>query len=231
MPAGSIAAFWGVALLLIVVPGADWAFTIGAGVRGRSVVPAVGGLVLGYAGMTVVVAAGLGALVAENPGALTALTTVGGGYLMWHGARTLAAPSTPALAATTTTTTMTTTTATTTTADPAVTAASAAEPLARSAWATFARGVGVSGLNPKGLLIFVALLPQFTSPDSAWPPAAQMSALGLVFVLTCAVFYLALGTLARTVLEPRPVAARAVSRLSGAGMASIGAVLIIERLT
>ena len=95
MPVGSLVAFWGVALLLIVVPGADWAFTISAGLRGRSVVPAVGGLVLGYTGMTVVVAAGVGALVTGNPRALTALTVAGGGYLMWHGARTLAAPSAP----------------------------------------------------------------------------------------------------------------------------------------
>src|SRR5437879_1942809 len=140
MPAGSIVAFWGVALLLIVVPGADWAFTISAGLRGRSVLPAVGGLVLGYAGMTVVVAAGVGALVAENPKALTALTVVGGGYLMWHGTRTLTSPSAPV---------------------------AAPEAPARTAWATLAQGVGVSGLNPKGLLIFVALLPQFTGPHRA----------------------------------------------------------------
>jgi threonine/homoserine/homoserine lactone efflux protein len=95
MPVASIVAFWGVALLLIIVPGADWAFTISAGLRGRSVVPAVGGLVLGYAGMTVVVAAGVGAVVAHNPDALTALTVLGGGYLMWHGVRTVISPTSP----------------------------------------------------------------------------------------------------------------------------------------
>lgn len=207
MPVGSLIAFWGVALLLIVVPGADWAFTIGAGLRGRSVVPAVGGLVLGYTGMTVVVAAGVGALVAGSPRALTVLTVVGGAYLMWHGARTLAAPSTPGIEPTDT------------------------EPRTETGWATVAHGIGVSGLNPKGLLIFVALLPQFTSPGRDWPPAVQMSALGLVFVLTCAAFYLALGSMARTVLHARPAAARAVGRLSGAGMIVVGAVLIIDRLT
>ena len=61
MAIGSIFAFWAVALLLIVVPGADWAFTISAGLRGRSVVPAVGGLVIGYSAITLVVAAGVGA--------------------------------------------------------------------------------------------------------------------------------------------------------------------------
>lgn len=226
MPVGSLVAFWGVALLLIVVPGADWAFTIGAGLRGRSVIPAVGGLVLGYTGMTVVVAAGVGALVAGNPRALTALAVAGGGYLMWHGARTLAGPAAPPAPDAA---------PDAPSADPGSSTAGAGDgvPTARgdSGWGTLARGVGVSGLNPKGLLIFVALLPQFAGPGRAWPPAVQMGALGLVFVLTCAAFYLALGSMARTVLHARPGAARAVSRLSGAGMIVIGAALIIDRLT
>ena len=67
MTASSVVAFWAVALLLIIVPGADWAFVLSAGLRGRTVLPAVGGIVLGYAGVTVVVAAGVGALVA-GPG-------------------------------------------------------------------------------------------------------------------------------------------------------------------
>ena len=203
MPAGSLVAFFGVALLLIVVPGADWAFTISAGLRGRSVLPAVGGLVIGYAGMTVVVAAGVGALVAQNP-ALTVLSVVGGCYLVWHGARTFASPSAPVVAT---------------------------DAPARTAWTTLAQGIGVSGLNPKGLLIFVALLPQFANADRDWPLAVQLAALGLVFVVTCAAFYLVLGSVARTILQARPAAARAVSRLSGAGMILVGASLIVDRLT
>lgn len=78
MAASSVAAFWVVAFLLIIVPGADWAFTISAGLRGGSAVPAVGGLVAGYLAMTVVVAAGVGALVARSPALLTALTAAGG---------------------------------------------------------------------------------------------------------------------------------------------------------
>src|ERR1700709_1963566 len=89
MSVNAVFAFWGVALLLIVVPGADWAFTIGAGVQQRAVVPAVGGLVIGYALMTAVVAAGVGALVAGSPAALTALSVIGGAYLMWARASTL----------------------------------------------------------------------------------------------------------------------------------------------
>ena len=75
MAASAVLAFWAVALLLIVVPGPDWAFILGAG---RAVVPAVGGLVAGYLVLTAAVAAGVGALVAGSPVILTALTVVGG---------------------------------------------------------------------------------------------------------------------------------------------------------
>src|SRR5438034_1081446 len=90
---GSIAASWAVSSLLIMVPGADWAFTISAGLGGHSVVQAVGGIVLGYAAMTIAVAAGVGTLVARAPALLTALTIAGGLYLIWHGATTFARPS------------------------------------------------------------------------------------------------------------------------------------------
>jgi threonine/homoserine/homoserine lactone efflux protein len=209
MAAGSVLAFWGVALLLIIVPGADWAFILGPGLRGRTVLPAVSGIVLGYAGMALVVAAGVGALVARSPAFLTGLTIAGGLYLMWHGAKTLAGPSAPG--------------------DHAGAPARASRgTLARG---TLARGIGVSALNPKGLLIFLALLPQFTDPRGNWPPAAQLGVLGLVFVASCAVFYLGLGSVARRVLGSRPAAARAISRLSGAAMIVVGALLLADRLT
>src|SRR5712664_724612 len=162
MAASSVLSFWAVALLLIAVPGADWAFTISAGLRGHSVYPAVSGLIVGYAAVTLVVAAGIGALVAGSPPFLTGLTLVGGLYLMWHGAMTIAYPSAPDTPA----------------SGPAGTD-----------WNTFLRGIGVSGLNPKGLLIFLALLPQFTDPHGTWPIAGQIGVLGLAFMATCALFY------------------------------------------
>ncbi len=188
---------------MIMVPGADWAFTISAGLRGHSILAAVSGLVLGYAAMTIVVAAGVGALVARSPAFLTGLTIAGGLYLMWHGARALARPSAPGT--------------------PAGAPASTTR-------ATLVKGVGVSGLNPKGLLVFLALLPQFTNPHWSWPLAVQLGVLGLAFTVTCAVFYLCLGSSARKILHARPAAARAVTRFSGAAMIVIGALLLTERL-
>lgn len=202
MAASSVAAFWGVAMLLIIVPGADWAFTISAGLRGHSAVPAVSGLMLGYAGLTVIVAAGVGALVARSPALLTGLTVVGGLYLIWHGAMTFARPAVPAIL----------------NAPPSTNRA------------ILARGVGVSALNPKGLLVFLALLPQFASPRGTWPLAAQLALLGLVFMLSVAVFYLCLGSFARRILQTRPAAAIAVTRVSGAAMIVIGALLVVQRV-
>ncbi|MFD4001970.1 hypothetical protein [Streptomyces rubiginosohelvolus] len=46
----------------------------------------------------------------------------------------------------------------------------------------------------------------------------------------CAVVYVRVGVLARTVLSTRPSAARTVTRLSGAMMIAIGAFLLVERL-
>lgn len=205
MAVSSVAAFWATALLLIVVPGADWAFIIGAALRDRVVVPAVAGLVIGYAGVTAVVVAGVGALIARSPLLLTGLTLAGGLYLMWLGGTALARPATPPL--------------------------HAAEPAGSgSGRSALGKGIGVSGLNPKGLLIFFALLPQFTDPDGSWPVAGQLAVLGVVFTVNCAVFYGALGTCARLALRTRPSTARVISRISGAAMILVGALLIIERL-
>ncbi|WP_019608089.1 LysE family translocator [Nocardiopsis sp. CNS-639] len=199
----SVAAFWTVSVLLILVPGADWAYTISAGLRDRSVLPAVSGLLLGYVALTGVVAGGVAALVASTPAVLTGLTLAGAVYLVWLGAATLARPAVPG-------------------------AGGAAVP---SSWSSrVLTGTGVSGLNPKALLLFLALLPQFTDPAGGWPMAAQIGTLGLVHTASCGAVYLCVGVLARTVLGTRPAAARAVSRFSGAAMIVIGVGLLAERL-
>jgi threonine/homoserine/homoserine lactone efflux protein len=210
MAVSSIAAFWAVAALLIAVPGADWAYVIGAVTGGRPVLLAVGGLVIGYAAMTVAVAAGMGALIAGTPAALTAVTVAGGLYLILLGLRASTRPSGPAIQA----------------------ALPEAEPgpAAGGGRATLVRGIGVSGLNPKGLLLFLALLPQFTSPRGGWPLTVQLAVLGLVFTVTCALFYLGMGSLIRRILAAWPGVARVISRVSGAAMIVIGLLLLAERL-
>jgi threonine/homoserine/homoserine lactone efflux protein len=91
-------------------------------------------------------------------------------------------------------------------------------------------GIGVSGLNPKGLLVFLALLPQFTNPRAGWPLTVQLAVLGLVFTVTCGLFYLSMGSLIRRVLAAWPGVARVITRVSGAAMIVIGLLLLVERL-
>lgn len=230
MAASSITAFWAVALLLIIVPGADWAYVIGTVLGDRSVLLAVSGIVLGYAGMTVVVAAGVGGIVARNPASLTALTIAGGLYLIWLGARTVTRPTARAITADGT---PSGTGAGSGTGSGSVSASGTGNGSVSASGtgrATLAKGIGVSGLNPKGLLVFLAILPQFTSPRGSWPLTVQLAVLGLVFTITCAAFYLCIGSFAGQLLRARPGAARVITRFSGTAMIVIGALLLAERL-
>lgn len=204
MDTTTLAAFLAVDLLLVFTPGADWAYAITAGVRGRSVVPAVAGLVAGYAGYTLLAVAGLVVIVANSAALLTALTVAGAGYLVWLGCGVLR--------------------------QPAVLTASEDE-VGCSRLRIMLKGAGISGLNPKALLLYFSLFPQFIDPAGGWPVATQTGLLGTLHMTACAVVYLAVGVLARTVLKTRPTAARAVTRVSGALMIAIGGGLLAQRLT
>jgi threonine/homoserine/homoserine lactone efflux protein len=202
MAVGAVATFWAVSFLLVITPGADWAYAIAAGLRHRTVLPAVGGLLAGHLAATAVVTVGVAALVARSPLLLTALTVAGAVYLVWLGIGTLARRSAPR----------------------------AATEQASVSWAReAAKGAGVSGLNPKVFLLFLALLPQFTDPDADWPLAMQIAVLGLLHVANCAVVYTGVGTGARLVLRARPAAARVMSRFSGTAMIVIGVLLLAEK--
>jgi threonine/homoserine/homoserine lactone efflux protein len=205
MDTTTLAAFLAVDLLLVFTPGADWAYAITAGLRGRSVVPAVAGLVAGYAGYTLLAVAGLVVIVANSATLLTALTVAGAGYLVWLGCGVLRQPA-------------------------ALTASEGEGEVGSSRLRIMVRGAGTSGLNPKALLLYFSLFPQFIDPAGGWPVATQTGLLGTLHMAACAVVYLAVGVLARTVLKTRPTAARAVTRVSGAMMIAIGGFLLAERL-
>lgn len=203
MMLGTLLAFWAVSILFVITPGVDWAYAISAGMRERAVPPAVGGLLLGHLAATIVVAAGVGALVASIPTALTMLTVAGAVYLLWLGVGMIVHPPAP----------------------------SAGTDQASGPWTQWlTKGVCVSGLNPKVLLLFLALLPQFTDPTSRWPIPTQVLTLGLVHILSCGVVYLFVGYGSQAVLRSRPRAAQAVSRCSGVAMIVIAVVLLVERL-
>lgn len=205
MPIGSVLGFSGLSLLLVLTPGADWAYMIRAGLRGRTVLPSLAGLLGGHLALTGLVAAGIAAVVARRPEVLTVLTAVGAVYLLVLGATTLLRPAGPAVAA--------------------VDGGGGGSGLG-----DLVRGAGVSGLNPKALLLFLALLPQFTDPAAPVPVGGQILLLGLVHVLGCALVYTGVGVGARAVLAARPAAARVVSRVAGVAMVTFGAVLLASQL-
>jgi threonine/homoserine/homoserine lactone efflux protein len=206
MTVSSVAAFWSLSFLLVLIPGADWSYAISAGLRHRTIVPAVGGLLTGYLLLAAVVAAGVAALVARSPHLLTGLTLAGAAYLVWLGIRMIfVSPSGPLHTGT--------------------------EQIMSGSWVRDAvKGLGISAFNPKGLLLFLALLPQFTDSNSPWPIPLQIVALGLTHTASCAVVYTAVGSGARHVLRARPSAARVVTWFSGAAMIVIGVTLLIERV-
>jgi len=193
----------GVSLLLAVTPGADWAYVIATVLRRGPAAPAIGGILIGHAGHCLAVMAGMAGIVAAKPGVLSALTVAGAAYLVWLGAVTVHGPA-------------------------AVEAV--ADAPARSARRTFIAGAGASGLNPKVLLLFLALLPQFTDRSGALSLPLQIGVLGATHILICAVVYTAVATLARTILRTRPGIARGVNRASGIAMMAIGMALFVERL-
>ena len=198
-----LAAFWVVSFLFIITPGADWAYAISAGMRGRLVTPAVAGLLSGHLLATVIVAAGVGGLVSRNPMILTVLTLAGALYLLWLGVGMFRHPPVPESGV-----------------------GQASDSWSRCAW----KGLCVSGLNPKVLLLFLALLPQFTDPLSTWSIPTQIFALGALHAFSCGVIYLLVGFGAKAVLQTRPSAAKNVSRVSGVAMVIIAAVLLTEQV-
>lgn len=143
-----IASFWLVSFLLIITPGADWAYTISAGINGRRVIPAVAGLMSGHLLATLIVVAGIGVLIAGHPLALSTITLLGAGYLMWLGIAVLRHPPTPG-----------------------------SQQYSADSWNRWAiKGLCISGLNPKVFLLFLALLPQFTDPQGLVSGPADVGA-------------------------------------------------------
>lgn len=198
-----LAAFWAVSFLFVMTPGVDWAYAISAGTRGKVVIPAVVGLLLGHFIATIVVAAGIGALVVSNPMAITVIVFIGALYLFWIGINLILNPSKP----------------------------SASEDQKSDSWRIWlTKGTFVSGLNPKVFLLFLALLPQFTDPTASWSISTQIVILGLIHIFSSAIVYLLVGFGSQAVLKSRPVAAQMVSKASGILMIIIAFLLLNEQI-
>ena len=200
---GMVVAFWGVSMLFIMSPGADWSYAISAGIHKR-VLPSVTGLLFGHVLATLIVAAGLGLVLAQHPQALMALSLLGAAYLAWMGWQMFRQPAAP----------------------------SAGEQMDDTHWGQWCwKGLCVSGLNPKVLLLFLALLPQFIRPNQDSSITVQILALGLVHIISCAAVYFAVGFASQAVLSARPKAAWVVGKVSGVMMVGIALLIAVEQLS
>ena len=206
-------ACWGMMTLMVVVPGPDWAYIISAGMQERTLAPSLAGILVGYLAAVAAVAVGVGAAVAALPWVLVGLTFAAATYLAL---KVLRHPPVVAGEATVS----------------SLEGGSGGGAAAASdrPWLRLVQGAGVSGLNPKGLLVLVVLLPQFTDAASAWPIPVQLAVLGLIFVASCALVYSVVGVSARAVLRARPSAMRILSRVSGAAMVVLAVWLVAEQV-
>lgn len=197
-----VLAFWAVCLLFIVIPGADWAYVISAGINGKMVIPAIIGMLLGHFTVVVFVAVGIGALITGTPVVLTLLTIVGACYLFWLGISLVMTPTTPITAMDN-------------------------EPMKKATWVL--KGFGISGLNPKVFLLLLTLLPQFVDTNGSWSLSIQLLILGFMHIISCGVIYLLVGYGAKVALQTRPTMAKVVSKTSGVIMMVIAILLLMNQ--
>lgn len=199
------------------MPGADWAYAITAGLRARSIIPPILGLASGYVLVVSVIAVGVGSLVASSPGSLTVLTVAGASYILWLGVTTLLGLR------------ATDGTLVAVDADSAASATAAATTSDRDDLHQYLHGMGVSSINPKGLMLLLALLPQFLT-EGGWASGIQMALLGGIFILEILVVYSGVAMTARSLLRSRPRLSLMVSGASGIFLTMFGVWLLLEQL-
>lgn len=194
-------AFVATAVAMLVIPGPTILLVIGQSLGGgaRNALPLVAGVALGDLTAMTLSLAGLGALLAASSAAFTALKWAGAAYLVWLGVKLWRAPVT----------------------------AEAAPPLpARRA---MREAYVVTALNPKGIVFFVAFVPQFLDP--ARPFLMQAAVLVATFVTLAAanagLYALLAARLSGAVR--RPGLRRALNRTGGALLMGAGLTVALRR--
>jgi threonine/homoserine/homoserine lactone efflux protein len=160
LPTGHLAAFFVTVYVVILIPGPSVLFIISRGVslgRRAAFLSAIGnesGLML----QLLLVAVGVGSIVASSDAAFTVLKLIGAAYLVYLGLRNIRDRHKLAQMF------------------------GLAEPEPKSMRRIVREGFFVGATNPKGILIFTAILPQFID-RSQGHLTAQLLTLGLICVL------------------------------------------------
>jgi threonine/homoserine/homoserine lactone efflux protein len=193
IPTGHLLAFSLVALALIVVPGPSVLFVISRALclGRRAALTTVVGNALGEYVQVVGVAVGVGVLVERSVLMFTAIKLCGAAYLVILGVRAIRHRSTMARVLEAATT-------------------------PRSTWRIFSEGFVVGLSNPKSVIFFATILPQFVDRSAGQVPA-QLLVLGLVFLLIALVSDSAWGLAAGTARLWLARSPRRLERIGGTG--------------
>jgi threonine/homoserine/homoserine lactone efflux protein len=186
---------------LICTPGPDILFTASQGLaNGHSAaLRAVGGILMGYTAHAVLSALGIAALVSASPFLFSLLKWIGVVYLFFLASQMLYS------------------------AIRQKEGINLSCPAKVSIW----RGFFTSFLNPKGLLMYLAILPQFITPSRN--TAIQALALSLLFILGCGLVYTIVGLLAGQA-HGRSISDKVRRRLeAAAGLMLAGAAIKIAK--
>ncbi len=198
-------AFFGVSFLLALAPGPDNVFVlmVSAAEGRRAGFAVVLGLMLGVMVHTLAVALGLAALFAASATAFTVLKLAGAAYLLYLAWGAWRAPASLQ----------------------AEDDGDAGQPWPR----LVARGVVMNLTNPKVLLFFLALLPQFVVPGSG-SVAGQIVVLGALFILAGGLVFAAI-VLAAAALRGRLARSARAQRLLQRSAAVVFAGLALRLVT
>jgi threonine/homoserine/homoserine lactone efflux protein len=207
LPTDHVVAFLLTVYVLIVIPGPSVVFTVSRGVAlgRRAALMTVLGNTSGLLLQLVLVVVGLGSVLASSDAVFTVLKLVGAGYLVLLGLRSIR--DRKALADTL--------------------SPNAGAP--RGTVRTLREGFMVGATNPKGLLIFTAVLPEFID-RSAGHPTLQLATLGgvcaVIALLSDSTWALASGT-ARAWFGRSPARLQRLSAGGGVAMILLGAALAL----
>ena len=200
MGADSWTAFALALLVALAVPGPDLVLVVHSATRGvREAASTAVGIVSGLTLHALLAVAGATALLVSAPGALSVVQLIGAGVLLWMGASMLRTSRSAG------------------NDDPGATG-----PLVRGG---YAHGFVTNATNPKALLFFAAILPQFIGKGGG--VGVRTAALCGAVVLGAGLWWAATIALVRLLgFHRSPVADRIITLLGGVALLVIGAGLV-----
>lgn len=199
-------AFCGVVLIAYLIPGPDFAIILRSATRSlRAGVAAALGAQTGLCVHALLAVVGLSVVLAKHPDLLTAVRVVGGIYLLFLGGRlilpTLHKQRSPSAVSD-----------------------------GLSSRSAFGQALFTNLLNPKAVLFFAAVLPQFLDEGGSalWLQVLVLAVLDVALGLALWGLVILLGVQLASVLR-RPRARRWWDRTTGAALAATGGTLALKR--